>query len=137
VYFSLWPEPALFAGAVREIGKTHATVSRHVRSLQAALANPVFERLREGQCLTELGRRILPLAELVENNVAAIDRAAFSSDTGLAGVVKLSLAESLYRALLYKPIDDFMCRYPMINLEDDQGEKPVKRCFNGRGGDGG
>lgn len=104
-------------GAAKKIGKTHATVSRHVQSLQAALANPVFERRKEGQCLTELGRQILPLAEQVENNVAEIDRVAFSADSGLAGGVKLSLSESLYLALLYKPIDQFMTRYPMIDLD--------------------
>lgn len=104
-------------GAAREIGRTHATVARHLQSLQAALASPVLERRQEGQCLTDLGRRILPLAEQVEDNVAAIDRAAFSADTGLAGPVKLSLPESLYLALLYKPIDSFMQRYPMIDLD--------------------
>ncbi|MBV1869000.1 MAG: LysR family transcriptional regulator [Marinosulfonomonas sp.] len=104
-------------GAAREIGKTHATVSRHIQSLQAALGSPLLERRKEGQCLTELGKRVLPLAEQVKNKVAEIDRAAFSADTGLAGSVKLSLSESLYLALLFQPIDDFMTRYPMIDLD--------------------
>ena len=104
-------------GAARQIGKTHATVSRHVQSLQAALASPVFERRKQGQFLTELGKRILPLAEQVENAVAEIDRAAFSADSGLAGPVRLSLSESLYLSLLFRPIEAFMARYPMIDLE--------------------
>ncbi len=103
--------------AARQIGVTHATVSRHVRSLQSALANPVLERRKEGQCLTELGKRVLPLAEQIERKIAKIDRAAFSADTGLAGSVKLSLSESLYLTLLYLPIDDFMQHYPMIDLD--------------------
>jgi len=103
-------------GAAKKIGKTHATVSRHIRCLGVDLHGPLFERRREGQCLTDLGRRILPLAEQVEKNVAAVDRTAFSADTGLAGSVTLSLSESLYVALLYKPLDDFMSHYPMINL---------------------
>ena len=102
--------------AARQIGKTHATVSRHIQSLHAALASPLFERRKEGQCLTELGQRILPLAEQIENNVARIDLAAFSADTGLAGTVHLSLSESLYLALLFRPIDAFMKRFPMIDL---------------------
>lgn len=104
-------------GAAKLIGKTHATVSRHIRSLEATLGSPLFERKREGQCLTVLGQRIMPLVQKVEDNVASIDRVAFSVDTGLAGSVKLSLSESLYTALLYKPIDDFMRLYPMIDLE--------------------
>lgn len=116
-------------GAARQIGKTHATVSRHVRSLQAALANPVFERRREGQCLTDLGTRILPLALQVESSIKAIDRTAFSADTGLAGPVKLSLPESLYLSLLYKPIDGFMQHYPMIDLNITTTDNLVKLAW--------
>lgn len=102
--------------AAKKIGKTHATVSRHVKSLEEELNGSLFERRREGQCLTEMGQRILPLAEQVEENVATVDRIAFSEDTGLVGPVTLSLSESLYMALLYKPLDNFMQRYPMIDL---------------------
>lgn len=104
-------------GAARQIGKTHATVSRHLQSLQTALASPLLERTKEGQCLTELGKSILPLAQQVENTIAEMDRTAFSADTGLAGSIKLSLSESLYLALLYKPLDAFMTHYPMIDLD--------------------
>ena len=104
-------------GAAKLIGKTHATVSRRIRSMEGALGSPLFERKREGQCLTALGQRIMPFAEMVEDSVASIDRLAFSEDTGLAGTMRLSLPESLYIALLHKPIDDFMRYYPMIDLE--------------------
>lgn len=103
-------------GAARQIGKTHATVSRHIQSLSSALANPVFERRKEGQCLTDLGKSVLPLAEQIESNVAEIDRVAFAADSSLAGPVRLSLSESLYLAVLSDPIDTFMQRYPMIDL---------------------
>lgn len=103
-------------GAARKIGKTHATVSRHIQSLSSALASPVFERRKEGQCLTDLGQRVLPLAEQVELNVTEIDRAAFVADNGLAGPVTLSVSESLYLTILSDPIDAFMQRNPMINL---------------------
>lgn len=102
--------------AARDIGKTHATVSRHIQSLSKALANPVLERRKEGQCLTDLGNRILPMAEQVELSVSEIDRAAFAADSGLAGPVKLSLPESLYSTVLNAPIDAFMQLYPMIDL---------------------
>lgn len=104
-------------GAAKHIGTTHATVSRRIRVLEEELGSSLFERLREGQCLTELGRRIMPWAEKLEENFATINRLAFSADTGLAGSVRLSLPESLYMALLYKPIDGFMRQYPMIDLE--------------------
>ncbi len=99
------------------LGITHATVSRRITVLEEHLGNPLFERTQQGQCLTPLGQRLLPLAEAMEGDVAEINRLAFSADTGLSGPVKLSLSESLYLGLLHKPIDDFMKRFPMIKLD--------------------
>jgi len=104
-------------GAAKTLGITHATVSRRIKGLEETLGNSLFERKREGQCLTSLGQRILPLAQTIEDGCAGIDRLAFSADTGLAGSVKLSLSESLYLGLLHAPIDDFMQHYPMIKLD--------------------
>ena len=99
------------------LGITHATVSRRITALEAVLGSSLFERKQQGQCLTPLGLRILPLAEAIEERAAEINRLAFSADTGLSGSVKLSLSESLYLGLLHKPIDDFMRRFPMIKLD--------------------
>ncbi|MGH1415118.1 MAG: LysR family transcriptional regulator [Pelagimonas sp.] len=104
-------------GAARSLNKTHATVSRHLQSLHDVLGSPLLERRKEGQCLTDLGQRILPLAEDIEAKVAKIDRMSFSADTGLAGPVTISMLESLYLSVLDKPIDAFMERYPMISLK--------------------
>ncbi len=104
-------------GAAKQVGTTHATISRHLRAFEETLGGTLFERKREGQCLTGMGQRIMPLAEKVEGEIAAIDRIAFSEDRGLAGTVRLSISESLYLALMFKPIDDFMCHYPMIDLD--------------------
>lgn len=104
-------------GAARNLNKTHATVSRHLQSLHDALGSPLLERRKEGQCLTDLGQRILPLAEDIEAKVGKIDRTSFSADIGLAGPVTLSMLESLYLSILAKPVDAFMERYPMISLK--------------------
>ncbi|MGL1921757.1 MAG: LysR family transcriptional regulator [Hyphomicrobiales bacterium] len=112
-------ETGSIRSAAKNIGVTHATVSRHLRNLQTVLGNPLLERRQNGQCLTELGSRILPIAKQVEMNVADIDRAAFSAETGLAGALKVSLSDSLYISLLYNSLDNFMRQYPMIELNVD------------------
>lgn len=112
-------ETGSIRSAAKNIGVTHATVSRHLRNLQTVLGNPLLERRQNGQCLTELGSRILPIAKQVEMNVADIDRAAFSAETGLAGALKVSLSDSLYISLLYNSLDNFMQQYPMIELNVD------------------
>lgn len=104
-------------GAAISLGITHATVSRRITILEDTLGNSLFERKREGQCLTPLGLRILPIAESIEEGFAEIDRLAFFAESGLSDTVKLSLSESLFSAILHTPIDDFMQLYPMIRLD--------------------
>jgi len=120
-----WDDLRIFqalAGAhsIREaaalIGTTHATVSRRIRALEEELGNTLFERARDGISLTVFGQGVLTFAENASENVAAIDRLAFSKEGSLAGPVRFSLLEDLYSFVLAEPIDAFMIRHPMIEL---------------------
>lgn len=103
--------------AAKTLGTTHATVSRQLRKLESDLRGPLFQNTRSERELTALGHRLLPLAKTMEESATAIGRAAFAEDTGLAGIVRLSVSESLYVSLLHKTIDGFLTRYPMIELD--------------------
>ena len=91
--------------AAASIGTTHATVSRRIRALEEELGNTLFERARDGISLTVFGQGVLTFAENAAENVAAIDRLAFSKEGSLAGPVRLSLLEDLYSFVLAEPID--------------------------------
>ena len=103
--------------AAKSLGTTHATVARQLRKLESDLKEPLFQNTRPGRELTALGHRLLPLAQSMEESAIAIERAAFAEDTGLAGIVRLSVSESLYVSLLHGAIDSFLIRYPMIELD--------------------
>jgi DNA-binding transcriptional LysR family regulator len=109
------------AGSIREAAKslstTHATVSRHIRSLEAAMKGRLFQRDRAGRRLSALGERVLPLAESIERQAAAIERIALVENSGLAGPLRISLSESLYHGIFARIIDGFMDQHPMIDLE--------------------
>lgn len=81
------------------------------------MGGPILQRAEGKQSLTDLGARILPLAEGVEERVSAIDRLAFSEEKGIAGPVRLSLSETLFMSLLKGPILDFAAQYPMVELD--------------------
>ena len=102
--------------AAASLGTTHATVSRRMRALEEELGNTLFERSRDGINLTVFGQGVLTFAENASENVAAINRLAFSKEGSLAGPVRLSLLEDLYSFVLAEPIDAFMIRHPMIEL---------------------
>lgn len=109
------------AGSVRQaalkLGTTHSTVARHLKVLEADLGGPLFTPGPDGRELTPLGDRVLPIAERMETDAAAIDRAAFVEDTSLAGPVCLSVSESLYLSVLSPVLGDFLQQYPMIQLD--------------------
>jgi DNA-binding transcriptional LysR family regulator len=110
--------------AAKALNTTHATVSRHVRSLEGTMDRPLFQKDRAGRRLSALGHRVLPLAEEIERQAAAIERIALSENTGLAGSLRVSLSESLYHGIFGSIFDGFMSLYPMVDLElfasDDQ-----------------
>lgn len=104
--------------AAKALNTTHATVSRHIRSLETLMGGgALFQNDRAGRRLSALGQRVLPLAEDIERQAAAIERVALSENTGLAGALRVSLSESLYHGAFRPIFDGFMDQYPMIELE--------------------
>lgn len=105
--------------AAASLNTTHATMSRRIRALEEELGHTLFERGRDGYSATEFATGIFGFVDSVSENIAAIDRSAFSKEGGLAGIVRFSLLEDLYHCLLAEPISTFMTRHPLINLVID------------------
>lgn len=59
------------AGA--SLGVSHSTVARRVEALEAQLGTRLFDRHRDGYLLTAEGRQMLPSAERVEHEMAALE----------------------------------------------------------------
>ena len=70
------------AGSIRRaalsLNTTHSTVARQLKILEADLGGPLFVPGVRGRELTPLGEKVLPIAERMELDAAAIDRAAFA-----------------------------------------------------------
>ena len=60
--------------AADSLGATHATVDRHLKSLEASFSVRLFDRTRTGLALTEAGEALVPLAEEAEMAVIAARR---------------------------------------------------------------
>lgn len=105
--------------AAASINTTHATMSRRIRALEEELGHTLFERGRDGYATTDFAKGIFGFVDSVSENIAAIDRSAFANEGGLAGIVRFSLLEDIYRCVLAEPISTFMMRHPLINLVVD------------------
>jgi len=60
--------------AARMLQVTQPTVSRRLRSLEADLGVPLFDRAREGHSLTRQGNDLLPYARAVESAALRVEQ---------------------------------------------------------------
>lgn len=103
-----------FSAAARVLRVEQSTVSRRIASLEEALGVAVFLRSRQGLVLTEHGERIMPVA--LETSAQIHELAALSS-TGVEGVVRLALTESMAVFGLTAALNGLLETYPALRLQ--------------------
>jgi DNA-binding transcriptional LysR family regulator len=110
------------AGA--SLGVSHSTVARRVESLEARLTARLFDRNRDGYTLTEAGQQMLPGAERVEREMAALERGLLGQDERLAGRVSLTCCDDYVSEILVRELSTFCATYPGIELGMTTDSRP-------------
>jgi DNA-binding transcriptional LysR family regulator len=107
-------------GSVRaagiELGVSHSTVARRVESLEERLSARLFDRSRDGYTLTAAGEQVLPTAERVEREMAALEREVVGRDARLSGRVTVTCTDPFVSALLIEALAPFCREHPGIEL---------------------
>ena len=115
-------------GSVRAAGQTlgvsHSTVARRVEALEERLATRLFDRNRDGYLLSEAGRQMLPGAERVEREMAAIERGLLGKDERLAGPVHLTCCDGFVSDMMMRRLTEFCVRCPEIELNMTTDSRP-------------
>ncbi|NDP40963.1 MAG: LysR family transcriptional regulator [Rhodoferax sp.] len=104
------------SGAARDLKVDHATVSRRLVALEDDLQVRLVERMPRACRLTAIGQTISELAQSIEENAFAIDRAIRANQSPLSGKVTLSAPPVLVASFLAKYLADFRQRHPGIQL---------------------
>ena len=76
----------------------------------------MFERISHNISLTEKGREMLRYAHGVRRMTQEME-AAIRSDAKVGGHIRLAMADSLVKPLLWEDFRDFRCHYPDITLK--------------------
>ncbi|WP_374300624.1 LysR family transcriptional regulator [Paracoccus sp. (in: a-proteobacteria)] len=102
--------------AARVLGTSHVTVSRRIDRLEQALNTRLFERNPRGYEPTPAGRRLVEMAERMEEaaDQIPVDQGTVSRQ---AGPLRLAVPEgfaSLFSTHLWP---DFIAKFPLISLE--------------------
>jgi DNA-binding transcriptional LysR family regulator len=114
-YFLAVARQGTLAGAARDLGVEHTTVSRRIAALEAALATKLFVRTRDGFVLTEGGREALARVERAAAELEHLER-----DIGEAnecrGTVRVTTSEG-FAPYVIKSLVSLRERYPDILVE--------------------
>ena len=98
------------------MGVSHSTVSRRVEALEGKLSARLFDRNRDGYILTDAGRDMLPRAERVEGEVAALERDLVGQDDRLEGPVAITCCDVYVSELLVRVLTPMCATHAGIEL---------------------
>lgn len=106
------------------LGVSHSTVLRRVEALEAQLGTRLFDRTRDGYVLTAAGEQMLPGAERVEQEMAALARGVAGADERLAGRVTLTCCDGYVARLLLTGLRGMCATHPGIELALNVDTRP-------------
>lgn len=107
-------------GSVRAAGASlrvsHSTVLRRVQALEEELGARLFDRSRAGFTLTLAGHELVATAQVMESNLAQVQRSLSGRDERFAGPVVLTCCDVYISDLLIGELTPFCAEYPEIEL---------------------
>ncbi|MDZ5699389.1 LysR family transcriptional regulator [Chelativorans sp. M5D2P16] len=113
-------------GGARRLGLNHATVSRRIAALEAAIGAKLIRRTTVGSELTEAGERLLPVAERMEADMISA-RAEIAGETEeISGTVRIGAPDGFGVAFLAPRLGGLAERHPGLAIQ----LVPVPRSFS-------
>ncbi len=115
-HFLAVAQSGTLSGAARSLKVDHATVSRRLAALEAALDVRLVDRLPRSCRLTTIGRQVFERAVEMEAGAHGVARLAKAAHAPLVGRVTLSAPPVLVTHLLAEHLARFLAEYPDIRL---------------------
>ncbi|HTL31546.1 MAG TPA: LysR family transcriptional regulator [Kofleriaceae bacterium] len=114
-YFLAVARQGTLAGAARDLGVEHTTVSRRIAALEAALDTKLFVRTRDGFVLTDGGRAALVRVERAAGEFEQLERGIGEANE-CRGIVRLATSEG-FAPYVIRSLVALRERYPEIVVE--------------------
>ncbi len=106
-----------FVAAARRLGLDHATASRRVAALEAALGAKLFDRRTTGTKLTSAGERFLAAAEQMESAFLQAQAEVSDIDVELSGDVRIGAPDGFSTYYLAGALREFAEKHPGVRLQ--------------------
>jgi DNA-binding transcriptional LysR family regulator len=104
-------------GASRKLGISQPTVVRRLAAFEAAAGVALFDRRRTGYALTDAARELVPLAERIEADAAAIAQLLTSRARRATSAVRVTAAEPLVNLFLAPAVAVFRRSHPGVEVQ--------------------
>jgi DNA-binding transcriptional LysR family regulator len=102
--------------AARRLNTTHATVARHIESIEKSLGTALFVQHAQGYEMTPAGEALLKHAEAMEN-VALLAQEEITQSTAPLGKIRVGVTEGLGIKFLASRMIGLFERYPGLEVE--------------------
>jgi DNA-binding transcriptional LysR family regulator len=106
-----------FVAGAKRLHLDHATASRRVAALEAALGAKLFDRRTTGARLTSAGERFLAAAEQMESAFLHAQGEVSDLDVELAGDVRIGAPDGFSTYYLAEALGPFVARNPALRVQ--------------------
>jgi DNA-binding transcriptional LysR family regulator len=105
------------SAAARTLKATQPTLGRHIEALEQELGAPLFTRSSSGLIPTEAALALVPFAEAMEANAAALIRTASGARSDIRGTVRIAASQIVGAEILPPILATLQAREPGLIIE--------------------
>ena len=113
-----------FTKAAQEIGVAQSSLSEQIAKLEQGLVSVLFERLARRIELTPAGEALLPRAQAILQDAAALPHYLQTVRTESGGALRLGAIPSILPYFLAPRLRDFVEKFPTIDLHLCEAKTP-------------
>lgn len=115
--FAAFVDAGSFSGAARTLGVTHATISRRLQQLEAAMQAPLFIRRADDVELTRFGESVLTAARAMQEQTRQLARTLAGEDLRLEGKLRLACTDAIGTLFLAPRLPALLQQWPALDVE--------------------
>ena len=103
-------------GGAESIRVNHTTLIRRISTMEERIGSRLFDRSKAGLVLTQIGERLMPHAERIEEEMTAASRMIVGRDAEPTGTVYVTMPHGMAMTSIMDDLAVFADRYPDITL---------------------
>ncbi|GAB3272221.1 LysR family transcriptional regulator [Arthrobacter pigmenti] len=106
-----------FNAVADTLGTTHTTVSRRIDALDKQLGGRTLARTPQGWELTDLGKRAIAAAEVIEDSLGDLTIGMSRNADSLSGLVRVSTSDGFGAEIVTPALVKLQQQHPELNVE--------------------